>query len=179
MKTIKTIIIGLLFLVAGSAQSQVSVNVNIETPQPVVVASPKVIIASPPDWGPAGYDYMEYYYLPDIQVYYDIRLAQYIYFGGGKWIRSSRLPAHCRNYNLYNGYKVVLNNYHGSTPYVYFNSHKMKYYKGYKGKPQKNRRDYHEHNDNGNHGNGNQGNQHHDNDNHDNHGGKGHKKEKH
>lgn len=178
MKTIKLIIIGLLFLSASSVHSQVSVNVNIGTPQPVVVASPRVVVASPPEWGPVGYDNMEYYYLPDIQVYYDIRLAQYIYFGGGKWIRSPRLPDYCRNYNLYNGYKVVLTDYHGNAPYVYFNAHKVKYYKGYKGKPQNNRRDYHEHHDNGNHDHDHDHdhNDHHDNGNH---GGKGHNKGKH
>jgi len=177
MKTMKLIIIGLLFLGTGSIQAQVSVNVNIGTPPPPVVVvkpQPKVVVVSPPEWGPAGYDNMEYYYLPDIQVYYDIRLAQYIYFGGGKWIRSPRLPAYCRNYNLYNGYKVVLTDYHGNSPYVYFNAHKVKYYKGYKGKPQKNRREYYEHHDNGNQGN--QGHDHHDNGNH---GGKGHGKGKH
>lgn len=147
MKTIKFFIIGLLVFTAGSVYAQVNVNVNIGTPPPpvVVVQSPKVVVASPPEWGPVGYDNMEYYYLPDIQVYYDIRLAQYIYYGGNKWIRARRLPSHYRNYNLYNGYKVVLTDYHGNAPYVYFNAHKVKYYKGYKGKPQKNRRDYHAH----------------------------------
>jgi hypothetical protein len=172
MKTIKSIIIGLLFFAASSAQAQVSVNVNIGTPQPVVVASPRVVVVSPPEWGPAGYDNMEYYYLPDIQVYYDIRLAQYIYFGGGKWIRSSRLPSYCRDYNLYNGYKVVLTDYHGNAPYTHFNAHKAKYYKGYKGKPQKNRGNYQVHNeDHDKRNNGNNGN--HDNGNHGRHEGKG------
>jgi hypothetical protein len=175
MKTIKLFIIGLLFFSASSTQAQVSVNVNIGTPHPVIVAAPRVVVASPPEWGHVGYDNMEYYYLPDIQVYYDITAAQYIYFGNGNWIRSPRLPAYCRNYNLYNGYKVVLTNYHGRTPYVYFNSHKVKYYKGYRGyngENQRNRRDYHDdHHDNGNHGN-----EHHDNGNHggkEKHGGKG------
>ncbi|MGQ7944256.1 hypothetical protein [Flavobacterium sp. WC2509] len=179
MKTIKLLIIGLLFLGASSTQAQVSVNVNIGTPPPVVVASPRVVIGTPPEWGPVGYDNMEYYYLPDIQVYYDIRLSQYIYFGNGSWIRSSRLPAYCRGYNLYNGYKVVLTDYHGNAPYVYFNAHKVKYYKGYKGAPQKNRGEYHpqnapkQHHDNGNHDNDNHGKEHHDNGNHGEKGNKG------
>lgn len=168
MKTINFFIISLLLIGVSTAKAQVSVNVNIGTPAPVVVATPRVVVASPPEWGPAGYDNMEYYYLPDIQMYYDIRLAQFIYFGGGKWIRTSRLPSAYRNYNLYDGYKVVLTDYHGNAPYVYYNAHKVKYYKGYKGKPQKNRRDYHEYHDNDNHGN------HHDNGNH-----KGHGKGKH
>ena len=73
----------------------------------------------------------------DIQAYYDIRATQFIYFGEGKWIRSRNLPNQHRNYNLYNGYKVVLNDYHGSRPYSNFKTHKVKYYKRYKGKPQK------------------------------------------
>lgn len=162
MKTLKLIIAGMILLVSNNTmQAQVSVNVN---------------IGSPPAWGPVGYSSVDYYYLPDIEAYYDIRASQFIYFGRGKWIRSRNLPYHYRNYNLYNGYKVVLNDYHGSRPYNHFKSHKVKYYKGYKGKPQKarghykeehryeerhdNRRDDHndrghgKHQDKGNHGRG-------------------------
>ncbi|MDI6046980.1 hypothetical protein [Flavobacterium yafengii] len=149
MKTLKLIIAGIiLFASANTMQAQVSVNVN---------------IGSPPAWGPAGYSAVDYYYLPDIQAYYDIRATQFIYFGGGKWIRSRNLPNQYRNYNLYNGYKVVLNDYHGSRPYSNFNNHKVKYYKGYKGKPQKsigsNRNNNNKvYKSNGNNGNSNKGN---------------------
>lgn len=158
MKTIKSIIIGLLFLTASTTHAQVAVDVNIGTP------NVNIHVGTPPVWGPVGYDEVEYYYLPDIQVYYDIRMSQYIYFGNGKWIRSRYLPSHCRNYDLYHGYKVVLTDYHGRTPYVYYDKHKVKYHKGYKGKPQKMRGPYqvryenhdhdhdHDHHDNGNHG---------------------------
>lgn len=123
MKTLKLIIAGIILLTsANTVQAQVSVNVNIGTP---------------PAWGPAGYSAVDYYYLPDVEAYYDLRATQFIYFGGGKWIRSRNLPQRYRNYNLYNGYKVVLNDYHGSRPYSNFKTHKSKYYKGYKGKPQK------------------------------------------
>jgi hypothetical protein len=149
MKTLKLIIAGIiLFASANTMQAQVSVNVN---------------IGSPPAWGPAGYSAVDYYYLPDIQAYYDIRATQFIYFGGGKWIRSRNLPNQYRNYNLYNGYKVVLNDYHGSRPYSNFKTHKAKYYKGYKGKPQKSIGSSRSNNNkvyksNGNNGNGNNGN---------------------
>lgn len=122
MKTIKLIAIGIFFLVTSATQAQVSVNVN---------------IGSPPSWGPAGYANVDYYYIPDVQAYYDIQASQFIYFGNGRWIRSRNLPGQYRNYDLYNGYKVVLNDYHGRTPYTYYKQHKVKYYKGYKGKPQK------------------------------------------
>jgi uncharacterized protein YraI len=122
MKTLKFIIAALVFFTTTtSTHAQVSVNVNIGTP---------------PAWGPVGYANIDYYYLPDIECYYDIRLSQFIYFGNGRWIHSRYLPVRYRNYDLYHGYKVVLNDYHGRTPYVYFKNHKAKYYKGYKGRPQ-------------------------------------------
>ncbi|WP_166925962.1 hypothetical protein [Flavobacterium poyangense] len=122
MKTVKIAIAGLLLMVANATQAQVSVNVN---------------IGSPPAWGPAGYAEMEYYYLPDIEAYYDVRASQFIYFGGERWIRATRLPRQYRNYDLYGGYKVVLTDYHGRTPYTYFDRHRVRYYKGYHGAPQR------------------------------------------
>lgn len=121
MKTLKLIAIGIFLFVSSLMQAQVSINVTIGTP---------------PSWGPVGYSNVQYYYLPDIQVYYDIRASQFIYLNNGRWIRARYLPGPYRNYDLYSGYKVVLNDYHGSHPYHYFNSHKAKYHKGYKGKPQ-------------------------------------------
>lgn len=122
MKTVKIAIAGLFLLVANATQAQVSVNVNIGTP---------------PAWGPSGYSEMEYYYLPDVEAYYDVRASQFIYFGGGRWVRATRLPRQYRNYDLYGGYKVVLTDYHGRTPYTYFDRHRVKYYKGYHGAPQR------------------------------------------
>lgn len=121
MKKLKLIALGIFLFVSNLTQAQVSVNVN---------------IGKPPAWGPIGYSNIEFYYLPDIEVYYDIRTSQFIYYQTGRWYRSRYLPAPYRNYNLYNGYKVVLRDYHGSHPYYYFNSHKAKYHKGYKGNPQ-------------------------------------------
>lgn len=122
MKKLKLIALGIFLFVSSLIQAQVSVNVNIGTP---------------PAWGPVGYSNVKYYYLPDVQAYYDVPSSQFIYIKNGKWFRSRYLPGNYRNYNLYNGYKVVLNDYHGSHPYYYFNTHKVKYYKGYKGNPQK------------------------------------------
>jgi hypothetical protein len=122
MKKFKLLALGIILFIAGSTRAQVSVNVN---------------IGSPPSWGPSGYAETEYYYLPDVQAYYDIRASQFIYFGSGNWLRSRYLPRQYRNYDLYNGYKVVLNDYHGRAPYTYYKKHKAKYYKGYKGKYQK------------------------------------------
>jgi hypothetical protein len=116
MKTIKLITVGLFMLLSNMSQSQVDVSINIGTPPP---------------WGPVGYAEVEYYYLPDVEAYYDIRASQFIYYNRGGWIRSRYLPSHYRRYDLYNGYKVVLNDYHGHAPYTHFKTHKGKYHKGY------------------------------------------------
>lgn len=122
MKTLKIITLATLLLFASNAmQAQVSVNVN---------------LGAQPSWGPVGYSAVDYYYIPDVQAYYDVRATQFIYLNGGNWIRSSRLPQQYRNYDLYRGHKVVLHDYHGTSPYTQFKYHKQKYYKGY-GKPQK------------------------------------------
>ncbi|PIF29870.1 hypothetical protein CLU81_0254 [Flavobacterium sp. 9] len=120
----KKIGFALILLMSVFAQAQVSVNVNIGTP---------------PNWGPQGYDNSRYYYLPDIDIYYDVTQSQFIYDNNGRWIRENRLPARYRQYDLYGGYKVVLNDYRGNAPYTYHSKHRANYPKGYHGKPQKNR----------------------------------------
>jgi hypothetical protein len=122
MKTIQFIAAGILLFCAGSAQSQVSVNVN---------------IGSPPLWGPVGYSEARYYYLPDVQAYYDVQSSMFIYYGGGRWVHRTYLPSRYRNYDLYGGYKVVMSDYHGNTPYTHFKEHKSKYGRGYHGDAQR------------------------------------------
>lgn len=122
MKSLKYLFIGIVFITVNSLHAQVSVNVNIGTP---------------PAWGPVGYTDVRYYYLPDLEMYYDINASSYIYISNGNWIRARSLPRAYRNYDLYNEYKVVLNDYRGDRPYDNYKTHKVKYGKGYKGKSQK------------------------------------------
>ncbi|MDR6763168.1 hypothetical protein J2Y38_003387 [Flavobacterium sp. 2755] len=120
----KLVFASVLFMSVFFAHAQVSVNVNIGTP---------------PSWGPEGYDNDRYYYLPDIDVYYDVNQSVFIYDNSGRWVREKRLPSRYRQYDLYSGYKVVLTNYRGDAPYTYHTKHRANYPKGYHGKPQKNR----------------------------------------
>lgn len=122
MKSIKYLVLGIGLIFASEAHAQVSVNVN---------------MGSPPQWGPVGYSGVQYYYLPDVEAYYDVRSSNFIYFSGGNWIHRKQLPNHYRNYDLYNGYKVVMTDYRGKAPYTYYKEHKSKYAKGYHGKYQK------------------------------------------
>jgi len=138
MKNLKLILIGFILFFASAVQSQVAVNVNIGTPPP---------------WGPVGYNEVRYYYLPDVEAYYDIQSSMFIYYYGGAWIHRSYLPVQYRSYDLFGGYKVVMTDYYGNTPYIHFKNHKMKYAKGYHGKMQKTIGNRHEKVNNGNSGN--------------------------
>jgi len=122
MKNFKLIVIGIVLFFAGNMQAQVSVNVNIGTP---------------PQWGPVGYSEARYYYLPDVEAYYDVRASRFIYYSGNRWVHRTYLPSRYRNYDLYGGYKVVMNNYHGNRPYTRFRDHRRHYSKGYRGHAQR------------------------------------------
>lgn len=119
MKIFKILAIAIVIFLAGSAgtaHAQISVHFN---------------VGMAPAWGPSGYSDVQYYYLPDVQAYYDVPSSMFIYYEGGSWIRRSYLPYKYRNYDLYHGYKVVLNDYHGRTPYTSYSYHKSTYAKGY------------------------------------------------
>jgi hypothetical protein len=98
-----------------NASAQVSVSVNIGTA---------------PQWGPVGYDRAEYYYLPDVEAYYYVPRKQFIYLDAGRWVFAANLPGRYRGYDLYSGYKVVLND---ARPYDHFYDHRSRYarYKGW------------------------------------------------
>jgi hypothetical protein len=104
---------------ASTFKSTAQINVNIN-------------LGSQPAWGPAGYDYVEYYYLPDIGAYYYVPTRQFIYLNNGNWIYANSLPSRYRSYNLYSGYKVVIND---PKPYLRHSTYQVRYakYKGVKG----------------------------------------------
>lgn len=118
----KKMLVSLLLSVAtmtivNTSQAQVSVNIN---------------TGVQPAWGPAGYNYAEYYYMPDIETYYYVPRKEFAYKSDDKWVFSPNLPQRHSGYDLYAGHKVVL-----TTPDAYknFNTHKVRYakYKNHKG----------------------------------------------
>ncbi|HEU4555595.1 MAG TPA: hypothetical protein VFS25_22305 [Chitinophaga sp.] len=105
-------------IASQNANAQVRVNVNFN-------------IGSQPEWGPAGYDYAEYYYLPDIEAYYNVPARRFIYAEGGRWITAASLPVRYRGFDLYHSYKVVIN---APKPYLHHNVYRTRY-AGYRGRP--------------------------------------------
>jgi hypothetical protein len=83
-------------LLSSTVDAQVRINLNFN-------------VDRQPIWGPTGYDHVEYYYLPDIEVYYNVPQHRYFYYEGGQWIGRSSLPPRYRGFDLYNAHKVVVN----------------------------------------------------------------------
>ncbi|CAL1520692.1 hypothetical protein [Chitinophaga sp. MM2321] len=119
VKAFITCLIAISCFYGWRANAQVRVDVNVN-------------IGSQPLWGPVGYDNAQYYYMPDIDVYYYIPNRQFIYLNGNRWIFASSLPSRYR-YDLYRGYKVVIND---PRPYLHADVYRGKYgrYKGWYGR---------------------------------------------
>jgi hypothetical protein len=64
---------------------------------------------SNPEWAPDYYPGVRYYYIPDIETYYDLSSHDFVYLDNGQWFFSNSLPSMYNNYDLYNGYEIALN----------------------------------------------------------------------
>jgi hypothetical protein len=95
----KSIIFTVMFVTTGllmtnHSSAQVSVSIN---------------IGNQPAWAPEGYDEAQYYYMPDMDVYYDVPAHQFVYLNNRRWVRTAVLPSAYRNYDLYRIHKVAIN----------------------------------------------------------------------
>lgn len=119
MRTLKLIATGIiLFAAASTSQAQVSINVNIGTPAVVVR----------PAWVPQNHVGVDFYYIPEIESYYDVSAGLYVYLNNGNWCRTRYVPVRYRNYDLHHAHRIELRGYHGSRPYAYFNNHNVRYH---------------------------------------------------
>ena len=96
----------------ANAQLRVHVNLN---------------IGNQPEWGPVGYDHADYYYMPDVGAYYDISSHQYIYNENNVWVHRASLPPRYHGYDVYHGYKVVVNQPNPWLKHSYYQSHYANY----------------------------------------------------
>jgi hypothetical protein len=108
-KLIFIIIICASFMISEKTTAQFGIRVN---------------ISNQPMWGPEGYDYVEYYYMPDIQVYYNVQRHRYVYMEHNHWVSRSYLPQRHRNYDVYNARKVVINE---PKPYLHHHNNHQRY----------------------------------------------------
>lgn len=102
-----------------------------ETTQPVLDENSDRVV-TPPYWAP-HYDnvsQVQYYYLPDLETYYDAWSNEFIYLDGGRWIFSTFLPPMYSSYDLRSAPVVILD-YHVHEPWQHhelYVSHYPRYY---------------------------------------------------
>ncbi|MBA3706956.1 MAG: hypothetical protein H0W84_13960, partial [Bacteroidetes bacterium] len=94
------------FFASSKAKAQVTTSVN---------------ISSQMLWGPVGYDYVEYYYLPEYDMFYYVSTGQYIYWRGGQYVFVATPPFRV---NYYSTYVVVVNE---PRPYLQHNVYITRY----------------------------------------------------
>ena len=107
-------------LSAGQLYAQVRININ---------------IGAQPNWGPVGYDYVDYYYLPEYGAYYDVPHRQFVYLRGNQWIFGASLPSAFGRVDLFRTNKIVINS---PKPYLRHNYYRNRYDRnqGYRPQPQ-------------------------------------------
>src|ERR1051326_3616375 len=106
---------GLIVSCNLSAQVSLRLNINLDR-QPV--------------WGPTGYDHVEYYYLPEIEAYYNVSQKMFFYNDNGHWIGRSQLPYRFRDFDFFRSYKVVVNE---PAPYLHHDKYRA-LYSSYRGR---------------------------------------------
>jgi len=85
-----------------------------------------------PQWAPRyeNVEQVQYYYLPDIECYYDVLNREFVYLEDGNWIFRNTLPPAYSWFDLNNAFIVVLNsNVH--QPWMHFHyyvAHYPRYY---------------------------------------------------
>lgn len=83
-----------------------------------------------PSWAPPYYNGVRYYYLPDIETYYDLQDRNFVYLDNGQWRYSPSLPSVYGSYDLFNGFVIALNItlYQPWMHHQYYVSHYPRYY---------------------------------------------------
>ena len=93
-----------------TANAQVSIRINLN---------------HQPAWGPSGYDRADFYYFPDLNIYYDVNSSMFYYLSGSRWASNRYLPSRYSRYDFYKMHKVVMNN--GPRPWLRNRDHRREY----------------------------------------------------
>jgi len=83
-----------------------------------------------PSWAPPYVPGVRYYYLPDIETYYDLTTQQFIYLNNGEWSYSQYLPPVYSGFDLNTCFTVAIdfNTYQPWMHQHYYVSHYPRYY---------------------------------------------------
>lgn len=120
MKLVKKVSLIIAMIVIGLGGSSYSIS--------TLSAQPVTVVVAP--WTPPYYAGVRYYYMPDIEAYYDLTDQNFIYLDNGQWLFSPALPPVYSTYNLNNGFLIALNSgiYQPWVRHTYYVSSYPRYY---------------------------------------------------
>lgn len=128
--------IALSGLIYNTADAQIRVHfgfrfrprVVVNVPAPVVAVQPAVYTEPAPayDESQAAYDDSndDYYYLPDVDAYYDVTQQCYFYNDGNQWISAAYLPGAYRDYDWRTAARFEIR---GARPYMHDDVYRTRY----------------------------------------------------
>lgn len=119
MKNITYLIFGIVLLSSNLSSAQVQLDTIYIRQKPV-----------------PAYVEVRYYYYPNLQAYFDSKIAMYYVKKDGAWIKSETLDPTARGYSIKNGSYVMLKGFTEDEPWNYFEQHKAKYPANYSSRPQ-------------------------------------------
>ena len=85
-------------------------------------AQAQTVVINPPSWGPAAPAGTRYYYLPEVDGYYDLRSQEYIVRRDGQWQRQGQLNGFDRN-----SWRPRVIDYLGDTPWSRHDEDRRRY----------------------------------------------------
>jgi len=118
MKNITYLILGMMLFSFNLSEAQVQLDTIYVRQKPV-----------------STYVEVRYYYYPNLQAYFDTKIAMYFYKKDGAWIKSETLDPTTRGYSIKNGAYVMLKGFTEDEPYNYFEQHKALYPADYSSRP--------------------------------------------
>lgn len=125
MKNITKLILGLLVFSFNYSQAQVELDaVNIQAKKADQTEKSTFVD-------------VRYYYYPNLQAYFDTKVAMYLYQENGEWVESEKLEPSTMGYSIKNGHYVMIEGYTGEEPYEMIAEHKAKYPADYSSRPKR------------------------------------------
>lgn len=122
MKKVTYLIIGMLLFSFNFSQAQVQLDT-------IYIRAKKE--------APSTFVEVRYYYYPNLEAYFDTKIAMYIYKENGAWVKAEKLDTTFRGYSLKNGQYVMLKGFTEDNPQTLIDEHKQKYPADYSSRPKR------------------------------------------
>ncbi|WP_210513902.1 hypothetical protein [Hymenobacter terricola] len=103
-------VFGAFAALATPTVAQAQVNLNVQLGHPA--------------WGPAAPAGSQYYYIPEIDGYYDLAARHYIVQRNGAWVPVATVPGYSTS-----SFHPVVVDYRGRQPWAQYRDHHARYYR--------------------------------------------------